>query len=1106
LAQVSRWVLYFALVASAASAAERSGGSDKLIQFIDARYPPSTREWAILRLPEQRPPDLNRLVPLLTNTLADDPIPKVRLAAAYVLGVFGSAVQKVKPRTETNLPIRTESNIVALLAHKDAQLRRTAAEALGKIGFHGRPTILGLSVALYDPDEQVQIATAQALVSIGPNAAGAIGDLVNVLQNEKNSAALRHKACDALASMAADAAPAVPFLIKAFAAPDQEVHEGAAWALGNIGRDAAQAVGTLQRQLGIDTDVRSVRALVWALGRLGIAARPAIPALTKMLENEDPQTRETAGDTLQQIATSLLIAKQIDAIDELRAVADKLDSSGRPKMRDRAIPIKIDIGYLVRERQYADFQEFLRHRLAFLVAIIILLSLSWYLVRRFKPRVPDWLLNRAEALDRHTQTTTNAGVARQLSRLPAEILLRLAYRKSVLNTWISKHADAAIRRLSSNVVFVPLPVILNDKQVDELSADDLALAFADKTTTILITGESGSGKSTLAREIAKWCLEERPSKRPSRDRLFPVTPDTSRPISLRAERAEWMQSIAKGLAEIVQPPPPPVLIKVLIAKRRLLLIIDNLDEVTPGPLHLTDTPGRVLLTFDRKQRSSITSRWIINTCRIPPNLLERVLRALLMKPAESLISPAELSHAKERLSSMFRDGQTPFALAKIYAQELAAWQELGRRGKLPENVPDLVVIYLNQLGRSATGALDGRTFQRMLKRIAWKSIRRTFSPAPIARSALQTTLNSSVLLRAQQTDYFQHLSKTGVLRRWGSASIVVAPDIFAEYLAGLYILECRNRPAMWDALLARLKQPSTATESDGFVNALWDCCRINGPALGVPLEVIESLVETLHLTDSHEIREYRSNLQARVRMLALFDRAGGPFQTQGMEGFIHVRQASKTSGDLPMKFQRKDGSLGICLLDVEGHGDEAATEAEKIKDALINAQPAWGHGHPEEELKQADQIVRANGLKSVTMSFTVVDGERGSIIHANAGMPIPYLFRSGQAAPKEVLAAGLWVGQGYSKAFHNVAEETFEVGDTLVLYSDGFRETLDSTMKIFGRDGIVSAVIRSLRRPPEEIVATVCEAAAEYAGKETPRDDQTIVVVRRTPIPQKMSG
>jgi hypothetical protein len=94
--------------------------------------------------------------------------------------------------------------------------------------------------------------------------------------------------------------PAVPTLIRRLRDDQGIVREAVAFALAQIGEEAAAAVPELTGRLhDEDWSVRETAA--YALGRIGEAAAPAVPELRTLLNDEEEPVREAARVALDRI-------------------------------------------------------------------------------------------------------------------------------------------------------------------------------------------------------------------------------------------------------------------------------------------------------------------------------------------------------------------------------------------------------------------------------------------------------------------------------------------------------------------------------------------------------------------------------------------------------------------------------------------------------------------------------------------------------------------------------------------------------------------------------------------------------------------------------------
>lgn len=111
-------------------------------------------------------PPKKEMVPSLIKSLENNRDAKVRAGAAEDLGHIG-AVRAVD--AEPALPALRQA-----LKDKDAGVRRTAAEALGKIAVDAKETVPALIDALADPAVPVRGAAATALGQFGSEAKDAV--------------------------------------------------------------------------------------------------------------------------------------------------------------------------------------------------------------------------------------------------------------------------------------------------------------------------------------------------------------------------------------------------------------------------------------------------------------------------------------------------------------------------------------------------------------------------------------------------------------------------------------------------------------------------------------------------------------------------------------------------------------------------------------------------------------------------------------------------------------------------------------------------------------------------------------------------------------------
>jgi sigma-B regulation protein RsbU (phosphoserine phosphatase) len=210
------------------------------------------------------------------------------------------------------------------------------------------------------------------------------------------------------------------------------------------------------------------------------------------------------------------------------------------------------------------------------------------------------------------------------------------------------------------------------------------------------------------------------------------------------------------------------------------------------------------------------------------------------------------------------------------------------------------------------------------------------------------------------------------------------------------------------------------------------------------------------------------------------------------------RAADGVGGDYYGYVAMADGSLGIAIADVAGHGVGAALYMAIAKGALQSeARDILSAG---DVLGRVNEVL-ASDFSATDMFATLVfarflpDGRR--IVWSNAGHNPPLLLRAnGDIETLKPCGPALGIVAG---ARWRDVDQRFAPGDVLVLYTDGVVEARDVAKQFFGIDRLIEAV----RRPADSaagIRENVLNALACHTGSMPVDDDVTLVVARGVAI------
>jgi len=212
--------------------------------------------------------------------------------------------------------------------------------------------------------------------------------------------------------------------------------------------------------------------------------------------------------------------------------------------------------------------------------------------------------------------------------------------------------------------------------------------------------------------------------------------------------------------------------------------------------------------------------------------------------------------------------------------------------------------------------------------------------------------------------------------------------------------------------------------------------------------------------------------------------------------------AGKVGGDFYDVFGLGQGSIGILIGDVSGHGLEAAAFISLARDT-IKAFAFEGVG-PEVALEKANSVtVRAGTIGRgrghfLTAFYAVLDTESGELCYSAAGHPPGIIRRSdGSIETLDVTSPVIGV---FPKAVYRHSCSRLEPGDLLVLYTDGLTECRAGEAEFFGEEN-VRRTLAGLTRPRPREVPQRLFAEAETFCRGRFADDVAILTLSRDPEP-----
>ena len=512
----------------------------------------------------------------------------------------------------------------------------------------------------------------------------------------------------------------------------------------------------------------------------------------------------------------------------------------------------------------------------------------------------------------------------------------------MLDSWVEQRIVQAQeefnqrRTVGERSVHIPIPVELNDTKpaIANFGIDDLRTVFSKRVIRLLIVGEGGVGKTSLACQIAKWAMADKEAERLCKHRMLPVL------IEEELEAVEGKSSLLEAIARQIkslrddEKAVSEELLKQLLEKRRILVIVDHLSEMseaTRKAARLRDASSPVNAMIVTSRIEDILGKEVTHTTLKPQRVSGKQLSIfmdayLTQRGKRDLFDDAEYFDALRRLSQIVTDDRDVTVLfAKLYADQMIDVAEGLVTEDLPDNVPDLMLNYINEVNREKNGKIDDGIVQLNLKVIAWECLRQTFKPETAEREQIINCLaaleGEGEAAKDSAKKRLKYLEERLALIRTvppTKTKIRFALDPLAEYLAGLHLVELYNENEQaWQTFLNGVEnKPGISEENRGFILAIRDCYMTKGGEGQIPDFVIEQLTEMAGLNLQDLEKEY---LKRKVQLFisdlnVMEDRERITFATQRLE---RIAEELKTKNVDDIKLLKKTIPALVRLLKVE---------------------------------------------------------------------------------------------------------------------------------------------------------------------------------------------
>ena len=221
-----------------------------------------------------------------------------------------------------------------------------------------------------------------------------------------------------------------------------------------------------------------------------------------------------------------------------------------------------------------------------------------------------------------------------------------------------------------------------------------------------------------------------------------------------------------------------------------------------------------------------------------------------------------------------------------------------------------------------------------------------------------------------------------------------------------------------------------------------------------------------------------------------------PEDSDKVDIYASMEAAKDIGGDFYDFFRVDNDHIALVIADVCGKGIPAALFMA-VSRTIIRSKGMQGCSAAE-CLTESNRLLAAYSIDCMflTVFYAIYNIKTGSVSYCNAGHNPPHLLHADGSVNELPLSRNTIVG-----AFEGMdyGEDTLQLeqGDSLVMFTDGVTEAMDTAYKEFGAERLDSILRQQSGANSQQTIEAVKAGIKEFVGEAEQSDDITMLVVKR---------
>ncbi len=203
-----------------------------------------------------------------------------------------------------------------------------------------------------------------------------------------------------------------------------------------------------------------------------------------------------------------------------------------------------------------------------------------------------------------------------------------------------------------------------------------------------------------------------------------------------------------------------------------------------------------------------------------------------------------------------------------------------------------------------------------------------------------------------------------------------------------------------------------------------------------------------------------------------------------------MEPARNVGGDFFDVIRLDGGKLGLAIADVSDKGVPAALFM--MSSRILLKGNAISYLDPGKVLTEVNRLLLENNDEAmfITVLYAVLDPKSGKLTYANGGHNPPIILKADGSTELLPLTGG--VALGVVDEFEFMCKiATLAAGDSVVLYTDGVTEAIDSVDEEFGLERLQELCTGQVGKSPREANMAILQGVKKFVGDTPQFDDIT---------------